>query len=335
MISGADEQRVRALLGREPQGQYQIVVRDATGDPVVLRNAPFLDDGTPMPTTYWLIGPQEIRRIGHLEASGGVNAAEAAIDPSVLAEAHDRYAAERDASIDPGHTGPRPSGGVGGTRLGVKCLHAHWAWHLAGGDDPVGQWIADQFAASAPTSIDTAGSATQADSGARAHQATIDVDHETITVDYAGRSTTVPWGPDNLTAAWLAASDPPLPEDLTNALGTIDDYLTDICREQPTFLDLAGCDFSGPPAIALAQLELGHPIGHDPVVLSRDAAEEIFRLVATEAASDRVDNPGLPSEAVDSIIATCIIVLVFMRHLKLSEVTLSPAPASPNGPARR
>ena len=40
------------------------------------------------------------------------------------------------------HEGPRPQGGVGGTRRGVKCLHAHYAWHLAGGDDPVGRWVA-------------------------------------------------------------------------------------------------------------------------------------------------------------------------------------------------
>jgi hypothetical protein len=40
------------------------------------------------------------------------------------------------------HVGPRPSGGVGGTRVGVKCLHAHYAWYLAGGDDPVGRWVA-------------------------------------------------------------------------------------------------------------------------------------------------------------------------------------------------
>ena len=24
----------------------------------------------------------------------------------------------------------------------MKCLHAHYAWHLAGGDDPVGRWVA-------------------------------------------------------------------------------------------------------------------------------------------------------------------------------------------------
>ena len=36
------------------------------------------------------------------------------------------------------HAGALPSGGVGGTRKGVKCLHAHLAWFLVGGDDPVG-----------------------------------------------------------------------------------------------------------------------------------------------------------------------------------------------------
>jgi len=39
------------------------------------------------------------------------------------------------------HNGPRPSGGVSGTRTGVKCLHGHYAYFLAGGDDPVGRWV--------------------------------------------------------------------------------------------------------------------------------------------------------------------------------------------------
>ena len=72
--------------------------------------------------------------------------AEAEIDAAVLADAHARYAVDRDAGMPPDHEGPRPSGGVGGTRLGVKCLHAHYAWHLAGGDDPVGRWVADRLA---------------------------------------------------------------------------------------------------------------------------------------------------------------------------------------------
>jgi hypothetical protein len=34
---------------------------------------------------------------------------------------------------------------VGGTRTGIKCLHAHYAWFLAGGDDPVGAWVAQRL----------------------------------------------------------------------------------------------------------------------------------------------------------------------------------------------
>ena len=139
-----------ALLGRAPQGGYEIVVRDAhTDDPLVLRNAPVLDDGRPMPTRYWLLQSSIRDRISRLEADGGVDRAERDIDAADLAAAHDRYAAERDAAIPPDHLGPRPSGGVGGTRIGVKCLHAHYAWYLAGGDDPVGRWVDEQLASGA------------------------------------------------------------------------------------------------------------------------------------------------------------------------------------------
>jgi hypothetical protein len=142
---GDDDEVVADLLGRTPEGAYEVVVRDDQGFPVVLRNAPFLDDGTPMPTRYWLVDPGLRKEVGRLEAEGGVRAAEAAVDPEALAAAHARYAAERDAAIPAGHTGPSPSGGVGGTRRGVKCLHAHYAWFLAGGDDPVGRWVADRI----------------------------------------------------------------------------------------------------------------------------------------------------------------------------------------------
>jgi hypothetical protein len=32
--------------------------------------------------------------------------------------------------------------------VGVKCLHAHYAYLLAGGDDPVGHWVASRVSAS-------------------------------------------------------------------------------------------------------------------------------------------------------------------------------------------
>jgi uncharacterized protein len=139
--SEAEVARVTTLLGRAPQGAFEVVVRESDGDPVVIRNAPLLDDGTPMPTRYWLVSAPLRGAIGRLEAAGGVRAAEAAVDAGDLAGAHRRYAAERDTALPIGHQGPAPSGGVGGTRVGVKCLHAHYAWFLAGGDDPVGRWV--------------------------------------------------------------------------------------------------------------------------------------------------------------------------------------------------
>jgi len=104
-----------------------------------------MDDLTPMPTLYWLCDPDLTVAVSRLEADGGVDRAEAEVDADSLAVAHRRYAAERDAAIPTGHVGPRPTGGVAGTRVGVKCLHAHYAWFLVGGDDPVGAWVHDRI----------------------------------------------------------------------------------------------------------------------------------------------------------------------------------------------
>jgi exopolyphosphatase/guanosine-5'-triphosphate,3'-diphosphate pyrophosphatase len=146
--SAEDIARITELLGRVPQGEFEVVVRALDGDPVVLRNQPLLPDGTPMPTLYWLCGARENVLIGRLEATGAVNQVEAELDAALIAAAHDRYAAERDALIPTDHTGPRPFGGVAGTRIGVKCLHAHFGWWLAGGDDPVGDWVAEKLSLS-------------------------------------------------------------------------------------------------------------------------------------------------------------------------------------------
>jgi hypothetical protein len=303
-----DHARVRELLGREPRCRYEIVVRDDAGDPVVLRNAPLLDDGTPMPTRYWLVGPTEIKRIGQIEAAGGVDAAEAAIDADELAAAHARYATERDADIAADHPGPRPSGGVGGTRIGVKCLHAHWAWHLAGGDDPVGRWIEQRLAADATTTSTASCEAEVAESVTVVRHGS--VRHE------------IPWGHANLTERWLADDDPPRPDALTNALGTITDHLDDLIRIDPGVLDAPTWTFTGPTITSLAALEAGRAVPPDEMSLPRAVAEEVFRLVATESRTDRAANPGLPSQHVDFIVATSSIVQATMRRFHLDAVTL-------------
>ena len=136
---------VAQLLGREPAGNFVVAIRRRNGRPMVIANEPLLHDGTPMPTRYWLVDPEVRAQVSRLESEGGVRQAEAAVGPDELAAAHARYAAERDALVPSTWTGPRPSGGVGGTRRGVKCLHAHVAWWLAGGDDPVGDWTAGRI----------------------------------------------------------------------------------------------------------------------------------------------------------------------------------------------
>jgi len=76
------------LLGRPPRAGFEVVVRNAEGDPVVIRNAPLLDDGTPMPTRYWLVDPDLSLRVARLESAGGVRAAEAAVAPEAVGAAH-------------------------------------------------------------------------------------------------------------------------------------------------------------------------------------------------------------------------------------------------------
>ena len=145
MTQPGDAEAVATLLGRDPGGAFTVVVRRDDGQPVVIANEPFLRDGTPMPTRYWLVDPEVRVLVGRLEAAGGVREAEMEVDAAALADCHRRYAAERDALIPADRLGPRPSGGVGGTRQGVKCLHAHVAWWLAGGDDVVGTWAAGRL----------------------------------------------------------------------------------------------------------------------------------------------------------------------------------------------
>jgi hypothetical protein len=146
--SALDLERVAALLGRLPGGRFTVVVRHVDdGSPVVIRNEPLLDDGRPMPTRYWLLGEPERTLVSRLESRGGVHRVEDEVGLDVIAAAHDAYRVERDAALPDGWSGPVPSGGVGGTRRGIKCLHAHYGWFLAGGDDPVGRWVHERLAA--------------------------------------------------------------------------------------------------------------------------------------------------------------------------------------------
>lgn len=145
-----DRQVVAAQIEREPRSVVDVVARCHLGLPVVIKVPPHLDDGTPFPTTYWLTCPLAVRRIGRIEAAGGVKQADARVESdSEFREAFQaamlRYEADRNALIRPHAPDYRPSGGVGGSKQGVKCLHAHYADHAAGNDSPVGAMTAEKI----------------------------------------------------------------------------------------------------------------------------------------------------------------------------------------------
>lgn len=140
-----DREWIECCLARRLTTPCVVVCRDVLGRPAVVQNAPQSANGTPMPTRYWLIQPDWCRQVGALESRGCIDAIEAEIGLERIDRVHRAAAVERRLSWEPGRGGRQPEAGVGGTRVGVKCLHAHLAWHLAGGEDPVGHWVAEQI----------------------------------------------------------------------------------------------------------------------------------------------------------------------------------------------
>lgn len=135
---------VEALLGRALSGRFAVVVRRLDGRPVVIENEPHLRDGTPMPTLYWLVDPELHDAVSRLESDGGVHRFEELVDEDELRRAHEEYATRRRLATVRADL-VQASGGVGGTRVGVKCLHAHLANYLVGAVDPVGSLVADSL----------------------------------------------------------------------------------------------------------------------------------------------------------------------------------------------
>jgi exopolyphosphatase/guanosine-5'-triphosphate,3'-diphosphate pyrophosphatase len=144
-LRGSDLALVTEQLGRPPLTDLSVVARCASGHPLVIRNHPVDLAGKPFPTLYWLTCREAVKAVARVEADGWIKrlADRAREEPSfgsALEAAHGEYAAER------GRWVPEAAGwgGVGGARTGVKCLHAHYANHLAGGADPVGSWVAER-----------------------------------------------------------------------------------------------------------------------------------------------------------------------------------------------
>ena len=58
-------------------------------------------------------------------------------------------------------------------------------------------------------------------------------------------------------------------------------------------------------------------------MLSRAAAEDVFRTLAGEALRDRVHNPGLPQGRAVSIVGGCCILVGLLRRLQAPALTVS------------
>jgi exopolyphosphatase/guanosine-5'-triphosphate,3'-diphosphate pyrophosphatase len=133
---------------------------------------------------------------------------------------------------------------------------------------------------------------------------------------------TLPCGVATLSQHHIHA-DPPLPEELTNAIGEMIDHLDDALREVPALVDASRVTVAEHHVEVIAAVEFGGPIATPTFVLSRDAAEDVFRTLATESASARRHNPGLPISDVDSVVAACCALVAVMRGLQLEAVTVS------------
>jgi exopolyphosphatase/guanosine-5'-triphosphate,3'-diphosphate pyrophosphatase len=141
-LRAKDFEAVRRQLGREPTTPFSVIARCSDAHPMVIRDRPLDAAGDPFPTIYWLTCPEAVKAVSRVESDGWI--ARLGADPAIAAgveEAHRAYAVERGEIV----AGAEAWGGVGGTRRGIKCLHAHYAYHLAGGDDAAGRWTAERI----------------------------------------------------------------------------------------------------------------------------------------------------------------------------------------------
>ena len=122
------------------------------------------------------------------------------------------------------------------------------------------------------------------------------------------------------------ASDPPRPSELSSAISVARLHLDDIDREHPVIgpgaptarlVGVAGT------LTTVAAVEIGldpyDPEVIDGFMLTRAAAEDVFRTLATERLADRVHNPGLHVDRAPVIVGGCCILVAIMRHWEIDE----------------
>jgi exopolyphosphatase/guanosine-5'-triphosphate,3'-diphosphate pyrophosphatase len=148
----------------------------------------------------------------------------------------------------------------------------------------------------------------------------------TVGILDAEMSASIPFGSVTGTASHIT-TDRARPEDLTNLIGAVSDELEEIQRAIPALNTPARAIGIAGTIVTIAAVEIGLASFDDAAlhgfVLTRDAAEDVFRTMATETLAQRVLNPGLSADRADIIVAGCCILVATMRRLRLDEIIIS------------
>jgi len=124
-------------------------------------------------------------------------------------------------------------------------------------------------------------------------------------------------------------SDPPTAEELSQAVSVVRDQLADVGRMLPAARQAATLVGTAGTVWTLAAVELGVDAARSDLIdhfrLTRTAAEEVFRTLATEPAERRRHNPGLEPGRVDVIVGGAVVVVSVMRHWGYDSLLVSEA----------
>ncbi len=123
-------------------------------------------------------------------------------------------------------------------------------------------------------------------------------------------------------------TDPPTPEELSAAISVTEAYLDDVVRELPESREAALVVGLAGTITTVAAVDLGLAYDRNQIHhfrLSRAAAEDVFRTLATEALADRIYNPGLEEARADVIVGGCCVLVATMRYFDVSELLVSEA----------
>jgi len=121
-------------------------------------------------------------------------------------------------------------------------------------------------------------------------------------------------------------SDPPEPEELSQAVSVVRDELGDVERRVPGLRDAATVVGLAGTITTVAAVEQGVPYSRERVHrfrLRRAAAEDVFRTLALEPAAARRQNPGLEPGRVDTIVGGCVVLVGVLRAFDLEEILVS------------